>query len=321
MAHADTPTLSRLRARPVSLRTFQRAAVATLVLLWLVVTTGGLVRLTASGLGCPHWPTCSTTSLVPQDSAHALIEFGNRAISGLAMLAAVAVAVMAYRVATLDRRVAHALAFAAAGTVAQVPLGAVTVEFDLNPYLVMSHFLLAMAVVSVSTWATLRALRPQAEAAAPDELYLGVLAWAAVAAYLALIVSGAFVTAAGPHPGSTSTPIERLGNFYHAAWVHVRVATAFTVLAVAVAVWLWRRYRGTLAQRLSAAGVVLLGCQAAVGEYQYRNGLPWAVIAVHVAIAATLLITVVTVAALVWERTPARAPARPPADAAGLKHR
>ena len=253
MAHADTPSLPRLRSRPVSLRTFQRTAVASLVILWLVVTTGGLVRLTASGLGCPHWPTCSTSALVPQDSAHALIEFSNRAISGLAMLAAVATAVMAYRVTGLDRRIAHALAIAAAGTVAQVPLGAVTVEFDLNPYLVMSHFLLAMAVVSVATWATLRALRPQRAPAAPAELWLGLLAWGAVAAYLALITSGAFVTAAGPHPGSTSTPIERLGNFYDAAYVHVRVATAFTLLFVATAVWLWRRSRGSGAQRLSVA--------------------------------------------------------------------
>jgi cytochrome c oxidase assembly protein subunit 15 len=310
MAHVDTPSLPRLRSRTVSMRTFQRTAVVTLVILWLVVTTGGLVRLTASGLGCPHWPTCSSSALVPQDSSHALIEFSNRAISGLAMLAAVATAVMAYRVAGLDRRIAHALAIAAAGTVAQVPLGAVTVEFNLNPYLVISHFLLAMAVVSVSTWATLRALRPGRVAAAPAERRLGLLAWAAVAAYLALITSGAFVTAAGPHPGSTTTPIERLGNFYDAAWVHVRVATAFTVLFLGLAVWLWRRYRATGAQRLSVLGIVLLGCQAAVGEYQYRNGLPWAVIAVHVALAATLLITVVTVASLVWEggEQPAAAP-------------
>jgi heme a synthase len=308
MAHADTPSLSRLRSRAVSLRTFQRMAVVTLVILWLVVTTGALVRLTASGLGCPHWPTCQANQLVPQDSAHALIEFSNRAISGLAMLAAVATAIMAYRVVGLDRRIAHALAIAAAGTVAQVPLGAVTVAFDLNPYLVISHFLLAMVVVSFSTWATVRALRPKRVAAAPPARRLGLVAWAAVVAYLALITSGAFVTAAGPHPGSTSTPIERLGNFYDSAYVHVRVATTFTVLFVAVAVWLWRRFRGSGAQRLAAVGVVLLACQAGVGEYQYRNGLPWAVIAVHVALAATLLIIVVAVASLVWERDEAPAP-------------
>ena len=297
MAHADTPSLARLRLRSVSLRSFQRMAIATLVLLWLVVTTGALVRLTASGLGCPHWPTCQANALVPQDSSHALIEFSNRTISGIAMLAAVATAIMAYRVAGVDRRIAHALALAAAGTVAQVPLGAITVAFDLNPYLVMSHFLLAMAVVSLSTWATVAIFRPAAARSAGG--WLGLLAWAAVVVYLALIVSGAFVTAAGPHPGSTTTPIERIGNFYDAAWLHVRVATTFTVLLVALSVWLWKRFRGSLAQRLSVVSVVLLGCQAAVGEYQYRNGLPWDVIAMHVALAATLLITVVMIASLV----------------------
>jgi heme A synthase len=87
--------------------------------------------------------------------------------------------------------------------------------------------------------------------------------------------------------------------------VHVRVATAFTMLFVALAVWLFRDRRGSGAQRLSLAGLVLLGCQAAAGEYQYRNGLPWQVIAVHVALAATLLLTVVTVAALVDAGEPA----------------
>ena len=86
------------------------------------------------------------------------------------------------------------------------------------------------------------------------------------------------------------------------------MATTFTVLFVAVAVWLWRRFRGTGAQSLAAVGLVLLACQAGVGEYQYRNGLPWYVIAVHVAIAATLLMVVVTVASLVWERDQEPAP-------------
>ena len=236
------------------MRTFQRTAVASLVILWLVVTTGGLVRLTASGLGCPHWPTCSTNALVPQDSAHALIEFSNRAISGLAMLAAVATAVMAYRVAGLDRRIAHALAIAAAGTVAQVPLGAVTVEFDLNPYLVMSHFLLAMAVVSVATWATLRALRPQRAPAAPAQLWLGLLAWAVgrrlpradhvgrlrrprpgrTPAAPAPRSSGSATSTTRPMCTSVSPPPSRCSSSRRL-------------------VWLWRRSRGTGAQRLSVA--------------------------------------------------------------------
>ncbi len=294
-------SLARIRSAAVSARGFQTAALVTLALLWLVVTTGGLVRLTASGLGCPHWPTCEANQLVPSASYHAVIEFTNRVISGVAMLAAVATAIMAYRVPGLKRGVARAAALAAAGTVAQVPLGALTVAFDLHPLLVMSHFLLAMAVVAASTWVTVRAWR-LAHGGEPRPLdvpRVGVAAWAAVAACLVLVTTGAFVTAAGPHAGSTDKPIERLGDFYDAAWVHVRAAVIFSTLFVIVAVWLWRKARGSVPQRLSVAGVVLTLCQLAVGEYQYRNGLPWGVIAVHVAIAATLVVTVVTIAALI----------------------
>ena len=120
-----------------------------------------------------------------------------------------------------------------------------------------------------------------------------------MAACLVLVTTGAFVTAAGPHAGASDRPIERLGNFYDAAWVHVRGAVTFSVVFLVVAVLLWRRARGSLAQRLSLAGVVLTLCQLVVGEYQYRNGLPWGVIAVHVAIAATLVVTVVTIASMV----------------------
>jgi len=88
-------SLARIRSAAVSARGFQTAAVVTLVLLWLVVTTGGLVRLTASGLGCPHWPTCEANHLVPSASYHAVIEFTNRVISGVAMLVSVAAAIIA----------------------------------------------------------------------------------------------------------------------------------------------------------------------------------------------------------------------------------
>jgi hypothetical protein len=116
------PTLSRARGRAVTALTFERAALITLGLLWLVVVTGGLVRLTASGLGCPHWPTCEAHSFVPGTGYHSVIEFSNRVISGIAMVAAVITAVSAFRRPGLQRAVAWGAAAAAAGTVAQVPL-------------------------------------------------------------------------------------------------------------------------------------------------------------------------------------------------------
>src|SRR5947209_5971845 len=229
MAHADTPSLPR-RYRVVSARTFQWTAVTTLVVLWLVVATGGLVRLTASGLGCPHWPTCEANSFVPSTGYHSVIEFSNRVISGIAMVAAVITAVIAFRLPGLQRAVAWGAAAAAAGTVAQVPLGAITVAFDLHPLLVMSHFLLAMAVVATATWVVFHAV-DGAHGGGRTALVWSrpaILSAAAVVACLVLVTTGAFVTAAGPHAGATDRPIERLGNFYDAVWVHVRAAFTFT---------------------------------------------------------------------------------------------
>ena len=157
MATAES-ALTRARTGAVSARTFERAALVTLGLLWLVVVTGGLVRLTASGLGCPHWPTCQADSLIPSTGYHSVVEFSNRVISGIAMVAAVVTAWLGFRTPGLARPVIRGAVAAAAGTVAQVPLGAVTVAFDLHPLLVMSHFLLAMAVVATATWVTFHAV-------------------------------------------------------------------------------------------------------------------------------------------------------------------
>jgi heme a synthase len=310
---ATAQSLQRARGRAVTARTFERAAVTTLGLLWLVVVTGGLVRLTSSGLGCPHWPTCEAGSIVPSAGHHAVIEFTNRVISGVAMVAAVITAWIGFRTPGLPRAVAWGATAAALGTVAQVPLGAVTVEFDLNPYLVMSHFLLAMAVVAVSSWVTFHAVDHAHGGTRAVAVWtrLAVLGAVAVVLCVALVTTGAFVTAAGPHAGATDRPIERLGNFYDATWVHVRAAASFSIVFLALTVLLWRRARGSLAQKLSLAVIVLTLCQLAVGEYQYRNGLPWGVIAVHVAIAGTLVIAVVTVASLVAYPPASRKPGSP----------
>lgn len=299
MATADS-AFARARGGAVSARTFQRAALITLGLLWLVVATGGLVRLTASGLGCPHWPTCQANSLIPSAGYHSMVEFSNRVISGVAMLAAVFTAWLGFRTPGLNRAVTWGAAAMAAGTVAQVPLGAVTVAFDLHPLLVMSHFLLAMAVVATAAWVTFHAvaLARGWGSLSIERSRVALLGPVAVGLCLVLVTTGAFVTAAGPHAGATDRPIERLGNFYDAVYVHVRAAFTFTAVFLTLAVVLWRRERGSLAQRLSLGGIVLTVCQLGVGEYQYRNGLPWEVIAVHVAIAGALVITVVTVACL-----------------------
>lgn len=284
-------------ATPTALsRWYLRSTLATLVVLWLVVVTGGLVRLTSSGLGCRHWPTCTTTSLVPPDHYHALIEFGNRMISGAALIAAVISALLAWRLPWTAGWVRRMTVAAAAGTFAQIPLGGITVYYDLNPLLVMSHFLLAMAVVVCATWAAFEAHRIARGHDIRGALgSLELHAWLAVAACLALIVSGTFVTAAGPHAGSTTVIVKRFGDYYDAAWVHVRVATAYIVVLAAL---LWRlRREATRARGLALCTFALTLLQFGVGEYQYRNNLPWEVVAVHVMLAVTVLALTVVLAA------------------------
>jgi heme a synthase len=305
MATADTAQRGSLGG-VLTLRGFERSAEIALGLVWLVVATGAVVRLTASGLGCPHWPTCQAESLSPPTTYHAVIEFGNRVISGIAMLATVATAWIGWKTAGVKRDVRWVAILVAAGTVAQVPLGGITVYYDLNPYLVMSHFLLAMAVVAGGTWVVYRARAQATGRTEPLRVdWLTLVAAVAVLSCLVLVTTGAFSTAAGPHPGSTTTVIKRIGNFYDTVYIHVRAGATYGIVLAILAVWLWLKDHGSVAFKLALATVGLTLVQFGVGEYQYRNGLPWKVIAVHVSLAATLLILTVFLACeIAYRRTP-----------------
>jgi heme A synthase len=175
-------------------------------------------------------------------------------------------------------------------TFGQIPLGAVTVLFDLNPVLVMSHFL--VAVVATGLAAVLFA-RFSAGAAAPPPRPLAWLAGGSVLAAFALIVSGAFSTAAGPHAGGVD--IRRMGNLLDATTYII--VTALLLLVLQYGPWRPDRWRG-----LALALIVLLPLQAAIGEYQWHNQLPWGVVLAHVSVAAAAWITCVCLATRVVAR-------------------
>jgi cytochrome c oxidase assembly protein subunit 15 len=233
---------------------------------------------------------------VPPFNYHPVIEFSNRAIA----LAGILTAVIAYLSARqVGDRVARRLAGGAALlTFVQIPLGAVTVLLDLNPLLVMSHFL--VAVLATGLAAALYA-RMAAGAATVVPSWLAWLARASVAGAFALIVSGAFSTAAGPHAGGQD--IRRMGNLLDSTYVHVRVATTYIVIAAVLLVVLqygsWRpdRWRG-----LALALILLLPLQAFIGEYQWHNQLPWWAVLAHVSVAAAVWIVCVSLATRVAAR-------------------
>jgi cytochrome c oxidase assembly protein subunit 15 len=286
---------TRLR-REVSPLRFVQIAAASVATLWFVVTSGAVVRLTASGLGCENWPRCGDTPF-PEKGGHAAIEFGNRMIALVGIILAVITWLAARRVAGLPWWVRTVALVTALGTIAQIPLGGVTVLLDLHPIAVMSHFLLALlvlagaVVVALEAWSRLRGLEPPA-----GPSWLRTVAAVGVGACAVLVVTGTVATASGPHSGGED--IRRLGlGITDTVYVHVRATAVFGIGFVVVALFLWR-FRRELPGIARLGGVLfgILVLQAAVGEIQYRNALPWWLVVAHVSLAATIWMLTVAIA-------------------------
>lgn len=284
--HVASTRLGRLRALDVTPPRFTRLALAALVWIYLVVATGAVVRLTGSGLGCDHWPRCGSAPF-PEKGGHAFIEFGNRVIGAITIVFALLAWLAARRTDGLPRRVERLALAVFLGAAAQVPLGGLTVILKLHPLLVMSHFLLALLVLGAAVVVAIEARGLEegfSEPLVPRELRLGGLLLAG--SCLALVISGAFATAAGPHAGDSSK-IARLGTPVASVAGHAAMTAVFGSTFVFVLGYLAARRKR--APRLFWLAVGLLGLlltQVAIGETQYHTGLPWWLVLVHVAVAA-----------------------------------
>ncbi|MGR2751693.1 COX15/CtaA family protein [Agromyces arachidis] len=251
----------------------------------IIIATGGAVRLTGSGLGCPTWPLCTEDSLVttPEMGIHGVIEFGNRLMTGVVGIVALLVILSIWRIRR-ERRDLWWLAVAVVlGIVAQAVVGGITVWTGLNPFIVGFHYVASLLLVCV-TAAYLVRLRT-----APGPRVLAVPAWYArlahaTAAVLALtIVFGVLTTASGPHSGDADAG--RTG--YDAELLeHVHAWPGYALLALTVAlVVAARRLRlPALGWGLALLGIELV--QIAVGLYQARNGLPPLLVGIHMVLAA-----------------------------------
>jgi cytochrome c oxidase assembly protein subunit 15 len=277
--------VARIRGFALSSKAFQRLAIANAVMLVLIVATGATVRLTGSGLGCEHWPGCAPHHFEPK-SFHSYIEFSNRVIAFFTILVTLVTFAFA--------RGRHGLAFLIFfGTLLQAPLGALTVHYHLNPWLVLSHFLLSMVVLSLGVALALEA-RGRERTSLPTWVpRLGVLVGLAAAV---LIVSGTFATAAGPHPGSVV--VRRLWSFQPAVYWHVRATAVFGISFALLLVWLVRNHAPQVRWALVLLGLLLV--QMVIGETQYRTQLPWWLVLVHVTVAATVWAVVTAFVFSLW---------------------
>ncbi len=285
-----------MRGPVVAPATYRRVSGAALLALVFIVITGGAVRLTGSGLGCPDWPTCADDRLVPVAAAgyHAMVEFVNRAITGLVSIAVI-LAVLGSLARRPRRRDLVWLSLGlVAGVVGQILLGGLAVLSGLRPEIVMAHFLLSMVLLANATVLHERAAQPDGAGADPAprgtrRRPAGLARALAVAATVAIFL-GTVVTGSGPHGGDPDAP--RLPFAVPAAArLHGLAVVAFLGLAIAACASV---RRSTAVHRRRAATVLAVGlAQAGVGYLQYFTGVPVLLVGVHIAGAAALWVAVV----------------------------
>ena len=289
--------LARLRGAPLSLEQFRRLAWANVAWLILIVATGATVRLTGSGLGCEHWPGCEPHHFEPR-SYHSFIEFGNRVVAFFTILVTLGTCLAAFW-ARLSPRLRFLALVIFVGTLLQAPLGAITIHYQLNPWLVLSHFLLSVVVLGLGVGLAVEVSHRLPERVPPWVRTGSLLVWLAAGV---LIVSGTLATAAGPHPGSTV--VRRLWSFEPAVYWHVRATAVFGLSFGVLLVWLYRRRSGHLRGALIVLG--LLAVQMVIGEVQYRTHLPWWLVLGHVTTAATVWAALTAFVVRLWRPSPSR---------------
>lgn len=300
---ARTPAGPEAPERPTR-RLLGGLAWASLVANMGIVLTGGVVRLTGSGLGCPTWPRCTEESFVPQGELgiHGAIEFGNRLLTFVLVAVAVATFLVALRHGRpAITRIAFVLGL---GVPAQALIGGITVLTDLNPWTVAFHLLVSMAMIGVAVLL----LRRLHDADGPRELVVPTGYAALVAAIFAatwvVLYLGTVVTGSGPHAGDVDAPRNGLDP---RTWSQLHADLVFLLVGLTLAALLLLRAVDAPA-RVRRPAWALLGveiAQGAVGFVQYYTGLPEVLVALHL-VGASL-----TSAAATWLVVALHAPVPP----------
>jgi cytochrome c oxidase assembly protein subunit 15 len=256
----------------------------TLVANIVIVVTGGAVRLTASGLGCPTWPRCTDESFRPHGELdyHQAIEFGNRTLFGVLGVIALATFYAAWR---SGRRDVMSMALLIGLIIpAQAVIGGITVLTDLNPWVVSLHLLLSLAIISVAVRLLLSVDAPLPAARRGPEVGL---AWATFGAAWAVFYVGTVVTGSGPHAGDEDSPRNGLDPLQlsqlHADLVFLFVGLTLGLLFTLMAVGAPRSARRAVAVLLAVEVA-----QGSIGFVQYFTDLPVVLVGFHVLGAAMI---------------------------------
>ena len=266
-------------------RLLRIAAWVSFVLNTLIIATGGAVRLTGSGLGCPDWPLCAPGSLVPTEELtyHSLIEFGNRTISGPLLIAAVLVAILSWRIRAARRDLAVISLVVLFLVALQAFVGGVIVWMHLNANLVGFHYVVSLALVCI----TAAYLARMSEAAGPREVVVPkpflILTHITTFVMAITVVFGVLTTASGPHSGDATIQRDGVDATFMS---HVHSWPGYAALVLTLAVLGWAAAQKLRPLKWTIALLAALLVQIAVGVYQARNGLPELAVGVHMVLAA-----------------------------------
>jgi len=271
-----------LRGRVLGLLVFLQSA---------LIVTGGSVRLTGSGLGCPTWPECTPGSYVPvanqaEGQLHAWIEFGNRLLTFVLLICALAVVTFSVRVsknAANKERVRSLAALQILGIFGQGMLGGVTVLTDLHPLTVAAHYLLSILLIAGAISLRYELIgTPVEKTTGLISFLMPIFVWLT----FLVLVAGTIVTGSGPHAGDEKA--ERFGfDPQVVSWIHAELVIALIVLAVMLLLIAHQSRMSLLVRRI---GIFLLIAfsQGVIGYIQYFTGLPEALVAAHL-IGSTLV--------------------------------
>lgn len=263
-------------------------AIATLVAQILIVGTGGAVRLTGSGLGCPTWPRCTDDSFVttPEMGIHGIIEFGNRLLTFVLIAIAIVMFVLVLRIRR-ERRDLFVLSLVIGlGIPAQGVIGGLSVLTNLNPYVVGLHFVLSVGLVVLSTVLVYRVYAGPRAARAAVPLWYSALTHATSALVAITILVGIITTGSGPHAGDSGASRNGLDS---ELLQHVHSWPAYATVAATVLLFIGAlRLRQPRLARFTGILLAIEAVQVAVGLAQARLGLPEILVGTHMVLACCL---------------------------------
>ena len=280
-----TDALAVPARRSESSRLLRVFAWLSFVLNVVIIATGGTVRLTGSGLGCTDWPLCTPGSLVPtpEQSYHALIEFGNRTISGPILVAALVVFVLSWRIRAARRDLLTLSVIVLGGVILQGFVGGVIVWLHLTANLVGFHYVMSLILVCVTAAYLARMYEAPGQRVSAVPKAFAVVTHITALVLAVTVIFGVLTTGAGPHSGDENV-IRDGFDATLLSHVHAWPGYVLAALLLIIVVWAARAHLRPIVWLLVLT--LVTGVQILIGVYQARNGLPPLAVGMHMVLAA-----------------------------------